>query len=132
MIGFDTNVLVRLIVADDPRQAEQARQFVLDNCSAEDPGFVGCVVLAEAIWVLESAYGMHRDDIVRAVQRLLAAPEFLLQDHSLVRAALYAFERTAVGFTDLLIAETNRANGCKTTVTFDRKAAKFEGFTLIR
>jgi predicted nucleic-acid-binding protein len=87
----------------------------------------GSVVLAETVWVLESAYGMNRNDI--ALARLL--PELLLQDHAPVRAALEAFAKTSVGFTDLLIAEVNRANGCDTTTIFDRKAAKLEGFTRV-
>jgi predicted nucleic-acid-binding protein len=87
------------------------------------------VVSAQTVWVLESAYGMNRNDIALAVVQLLAVPELLLQDHAAVRAALEAFAKTSVGFTDLLIAEVNRANGCDTTTTFDRKAAKLEGFT---
>jgi predicted nucleic-acid-binding protein len=119
MIGFDTNVL-------------QVRQFIQVNCSAENPGFVGSVVLAETVWVLESAYGMNRNDVALALERLLAVPQLLLQDHSRIRAALDAFGKAPVGFTDLLIAEINRANGCDTTATFDRKAAKLRGFTLVR
>jgi predicted nucleic-acid-binding protein len=132
VIGLDTNALVRLLVADDPIQAAQVRNFIERHCSTETPGFIGCVVLAETVWVLESVYGMDRTDIARVVEQLLATPELLLQDHALVRASLDAFAKSSIGFTDMLIAEINRANGCDTTATFDRKAAKFDGFTLVR
>ncbi len=75
---------------------------------------------------------MDRPDIARAVENLLAAPELVLEHRALVRAALDAFAKSSVGFTDLLIAEINRANGCDTTATFDRRAAKSAGFTLVR
>jgi predicted nucleic-acid-binding protein len=36
------------------------------------------------------------------------------------------------GFADLLIDRINRAHGRHTTATFDRKAAKLDGFVLVR
>ncbi len=132
MIGFDTNVLVRLIVADDSEQTPKAQRYIEDNCSELAPGFISNIVLAETVWVLESTYGLNRGDIVQALENILAAARFAVQDPAQVQAALDAFKKTPIGFTDLLIAEINRASGCEVTATFDRKAAKLEGFTLIR
>jgi predicted nucleic-acid-binding protein len=132
MIGFDTNVLVRLIVSDDPEQTVKVRRYIEDNCSDLVPGFISNVVLAETVWVLESTYGLNRSDIARALENILAATRFVVQDLAQVQAALDTFKKTSIGFTDLLILSINRANGCDTTATFDRKAAKLEGFTLVR
>ena len=131
MIGFDANVLVRLIVADDKPQTEKAERFVERHCSAGTPGFINCVVLAEVAWVLESVYGFRRDDVARAIEQLLITPEFLLEDRACVNAALDGFKKSSTGFTDLLIGEINRARGCEATATFDRKTAKIDGFTLV-
>ena len=89
-------------------------------------------MLAETVWVLRTGYRKDRAEIARAIENLLGSRKFLLQDSGLVSAPLRAFGKTSVGFTDVLIAEINRANGCNTTATFDRKAARVEGFTLIR
>jgi predicted nucleic-acid-binding protein len=51
-----------------------------------------------------------------------------LEDAEAVRAALQVFTTHNVDFADVLIAEVNRAHGCKVTATFDRKAAKLAGF----
>ena len=64
MIGIDTNVLLRFLVHDDPKQGEKARQFMTER-TAEDPAYVSAVVLAEVIWFLRqrlnySAVGLHR------------------------------------------------------------------------
>jgi predicted nucleic-acid-binding protein len=50
MPAVDTNVLVRLIVRDDPRQVRAAEAFV------QEGAWVSLLALAETTWVLASAY----------------------------------------------------------------------------
>jgi predicted nucleic acid-binding protein len=50
MRAVDTNVLVRLITRDDPKQVAAAESFVTKGA------WVSHVVLAETLWVLESVY----------------------------------------------------------------------------
>ena len=123
MIGLDTNVLVRLLTGDDAAQRSIARRFISRNCSANNPAFINRVVLIETIWVLESVYDYTREDIAGAVDALLRTVRMLTEDPELVRAALAVY-RGGVDFADALIARSNVAQGCTTTVTFDRKAAK--------
>jgi len=75
MIGLDTNILVRLLVADDPEQTERARKLVSARCTRESPGFINCIVLAELVWVLSGAYGLSRSQIANAVEALLAGED---------------------------------------------------------
>jgi predicted nucleic-acid-binding protein len=128
MIGLDTNVLARLFVDDDPAQARLARQFVADRCTARDPGFVDRVALCEMVWVLTSVHGYGRTAVVNVIEELLASRDILLEDDEAVRAALRTFAARAVDFADALIGQINRARGCEVTATFDRKAAKLDGF----
>ena len=46
MIGLDTNVLVRIFAADNPKQTAIARRF-MQRCSADDPAFVSAMVVVE-------------------------------------------------------------------------------------
>ena len=129
MVGLDTNVVLRLLLGDDPAQQRAALSYVEKACSAEDPGWISAIVTTEIVWVLDRAYNLSRDDIADAIDRLLAVNEFQLEDHEEVRRALAAF-RGGSDFTDALLDERNRAAGCQTTVTFDRDAArKLIGFT---
>jgi predicted nucleic-acid-binding protein len=48
--ALDTNVLVRLVTRDDPRQVAAAEAFVARGA------WVSHVVLVEAVWVLVSVY----------------------------------------------------------------------------
>jgi predicted nucleic-acid-binding protein len=131
MIGLDTNVLVRLLVADDPGQTAKARQFVGRHCSPQSPGFINSVVLAELVWVLDSVYRFSRLEIAAAIEKLLAGGDRIVEHHDEVRAALAEYRAGGIGFTDAIIVHINRACGCAATATFDRKAMKLDGFMRI-
>jgi predicted nucleic-acid-binding protein len=128
MIGLDTNILVRLITADDPEQAEQAVQFLQDRCSSETPGFVNCVAIVELVWVLQAVYRYGREHIVLAIESLLANNSLDVEAREQVAAAVRTYQSTNCDLVDALIGEINRARGCEATATFDRKAAKLEAF----
>ena len=132
MIGIDTNVLLRTIVADDPRQAEVAIAFLEKHCTPESPGFVNSIVLCELVWSLRSTYGVGRKDIAVAIGSVLNNSSLALEDRTEVMAAVQKFRAGATDFPDLLISEINRSCGCSATATFDRKAAKLEGFIAVR
>ena len=128
MIGLDTNILVRLLVEDDAVQMEQARRFMESRCTPESPGFINCVVLAELVWVLESFYRFDRARIAAAIESMIAGRDRVVEYHDDVREALAEFKSTSIDFTDAMIGRINRARGCEATATFDRKAARLEGF----
>jgi predicted nucleic-acid-binding protein len=131
MIGLDTNVIVRLFVDDDPKQAQLARQFVATRCTPDSPGFVDRVALCELVWVLGSAHGYGRMEIADVVEKLLTSNDMVLEDCEWVRVALKTCRMSNVDFADVLIGQVNRARGCEATATFDRRAAKLDGFIRI-
>lgn len=131
MIGIDTSVLVRLLVRDNDAQVRAAERFIAAHCSADDPGFVSRVVIAEVAWVLRDFYEYDRTRVAGAIRALLDVSELELDASDEVHAALREFENSTAGFTDCLIARTNASTGCEYTATFDRKAAKLAGFKLL-
>ena len=128
MIGLDTNVVVRLFVDDDPRQARTARALVAGRCSESDPGFVNRIVLCELVWVLESVHGYGRAKVSGVIAELLASRDILVEDGDLAYSALATFRTTNADFADALIGTVNRQRGCEATATFDRKAARLPAF----
>ena len=131
MIGLDTNVLVRLLVGDDPDQTEQARRFVRRRCTPASPGFINCVVLAELVWVLSASYRYSRTQIAAAIETLLSGPDRVVEALDEVQAALDDYKSGRADLIDSLIVRINRAHGCTATATFDRRAAKLDGFVSI-
>ncbi|MBI2822217.1 MAG: type II toxin-antitoxin system VapC family toxin [Acidobacteria bacterium] len=122
MRAVDTNVLVRLITRDDPRQVASADRFV------EKGAWVSLLALAEATWVLTAVYQRDAAEIATAVEMLLNHGDLTLQDSDAVAAALEIFRaRPAVGFSDCLLLEIARKAGHLPLGTFDRNLSKFEG-----
>jgi predicted nucleic-acid-binding protein len=131
VIGLDTNVLVRYIMRDDAKQVARA-DALIDGLTQQAPGFVSLVVVVEMVWVLESVYAHKSEDIASALQVLLAADTITVESPLAVAAAVRQYADGSVDFADALIACQNRVVGCERTMTFDKRAAKFAGMTLIR
>jgi len=128
MIGIDTNVLVRYLVRDDPAQTERATAVIEGRCSADVPGFVCHVVLAELIWVLARGYGYFKPLVILVLRRLLAAAELKIEEPALAWQALADYEQGGADFADYLIGRGNQAAGCTVTVSFDRRTHPNELF----
>ena len=131
MIGFDTNVLVRYIVQDDPVQADAATRLIESRCTAQTPSYVSVLVLMELVWVLTTAYRYKKSTVAAVIAQILRTAEFMVEDRDTVWAALRTFEARTAEFADCLIASRNHARGCAETYTFDRRAARGRYMTLV-
>lgn len=122
MRAIDTNVLVRLIVRDNHTQVEAAEAFVAPGA------WIPLLVLAEAMWVLDSVYGLTPHELVSVLEILLDHQQLVLEDPGLVVATLERFKKKpALGFFDCLVVEVARGTGHLPLGSFDRNLAKIEG-----
>lgn len=130
MIGLDTNVIVRYMMQDDPRQSQKATRLI-EALSADAPGFVPLVVVIELVWVLTSCYDLKRDQIAAAMGGILRTKEFIVDRAEQIAQALRTYHTGSADFADCLIERGATSAGCEKTVTFDVSAAKSAGMTLI-
>ncbi len=122
MRAVDTNLLVRLIVRDDPKQIEAAETFVAQGA------WVSQLVLAETIWVLDAVHERTAVQLAAAIEMLLNHEHLSIQDADVVERALDAFRaRPALGFSDCLVLEIARKAGHLPLGTFDRGLGRLEG-----
>ncbi len=122
MRAIDTNVLVRLIVRDDPDQVRLAEEFIAKGA------WVSHLVLAETLWVLDAVYERSKRQIATVTEMLLNHKQLTLQDADVVAAALVLYrERPAVNFSDFMVLEIARKAGHQPLGTFDRSLAKTNG-----
>jgi predicted nucleic-acid-binding protein len=122
MRAVDTNVLVRLITRDDPRQTASAENFI------DKGAWVPALVLVEAIRVLGAIYELDSKDQAKAIQMLLDHRELVLDEREIVGAALELFRaRPALGFSDCFVLEAARKAGHLPLGTFDRNLSKVAG-----
>lgn len=126
MRAVDTNLLVRLLVRDDPVQHRMAEAFVAPGA------WVSHLVLVEAVWVLDTVYELDAKRLAKAVEMLLGHQQLVIERGEVVAAALAQFRRKpTLGFSDCLILEVARSAGHGPLGTFDRALARLEGATLV-
>lgn len=128
MIGLDTNALVRLIIEDDAEQAARVRAAVRDAVASGERCFINRVVLVEFVWVMESVFDRSRLEVSRFLDAILSNDDLQVEDRDDAREALDRYRSGPADFSDALIAIGNQGQGCATTLTFDRKAARLPEF----
>jgi predicted nucleic-acid-binding protein len=122
MRAVDTNVLVRLITRDDPRQTASADRFTREGA------WVSTLALAETVRVLATVYQRSPAGLATAIEMLLNHADLVLQDSDAVLAALQLFRsRPALEFSDCLMLQLACKAGHRPLGTFDRGLAKIEG-----
>lgn len=115
MLAVDTNVIVRFLTRDDPRQFAKADALIRDENI-----YVCVTVLLETEWVLRSMYGYTRRRIAEALSDFSALPRVIVEDPTAVAEAL----EWAVGGMDFADAlHLARTRHCNAFVSFDRRLA---------
>lgn len=131
MIALDTNVLVRFLVQDDPRQGRVAADLIA-SLSESHPGYICREVLVELVWVFERAYKMKRTQIAPVIEGILASREFVVETPERVGLALSRYAAGGAGFADRMIWLAGEEAGAGHLVTFDRELATTEGVQLLQ
>jgi len=122
MRAVDTNILVRLLVRDDPEQVRIAESFIAPGA------WVSHLVLAETVWVLDTVYDRTATQLVTSLEMLLNHKQLTIQDAEIVVSAVGHFKkRPALGFSDCLVLEIARKAGHLPLGTFDRNLSRLEG-----
>ena len=121
MRAVDTNVVVRLVTRDEPRQTARAEAFVAKGA------WVSHIVLVEVIWVLDSVFELPHKQLVTAIDMLLNHRDLVLQEPEVVSAALARFRRRPrLGFSDCMVLESARKAGHVPLATFDKDLGKLD------
>ncbi len=129
MIGLDTNVLVRYLTQDDPVQSRKAAEIIERRLTEQNPGFISVVAMVETVWVLDRAYRLAAHKIAAAVERMLQADTFVVENEQEVFTAMIALKE-GHSFADAIIAALGAKAGCSFTLTFDQKALRLPAFKL--
>jgi predicted nucleic-acid-binding protein len=123
MKSFDTNVVVRLVVEDDPDQCERAER-AFRRAIAEGGVFFSTTVLIEVAWVLRVACKQDRATIAGALRNLVDAAGVTVEHDAIVRRAIAEFETGPADFSDYFIRESSREASALPVLTFDERFAR--------
>jgi predicted nucleic-acid-binding protein len=130
MKALDTNILVRFLVRDDERQAKRVLALFREAESTGDTFFIPIAVILELIWVLEAAYDCGRQEILEGIEQLTMMPILQFEQLDVLHRILEDGRACTIDLSDLLIAHSSFAAGCKNVITFDKRASKHRLFVL--
>ncbi len=131
MKSLDTNVIIRFLVNDDVKQGEAVKKLFLKTERDNAVFFISMPVILELLYVLDSVYEFSRKEILDAFNAMILMPILLFENTDTIQKFLFSAEKTKIELEDLLVGIVAREAGCKTTITFDKKASKSEFFELL-
>ena len=128
MRTLDTNVVVRLLIGDDPRQTPIAERAFL-AAIASGGVYLPDVVLAEVAWVLRG-YVLARQTRYELLERLVRSRGVVVDDIDAVIDALEHFRQGGDLADQLILARAARA-GALPVLSFDQRLSRWEGVELL-
>ncbi len=130
MISIDTNVVIRFLTNDEPKQATVAEKLI-----SSQPCSIALTVFLEAEWVLRALMGYARENVARAFHDLVTMNNIIVPHYAALMLALHAYEQ-GMDFADALhVAQTQEG---ESFATFDKDFAKrapkagFKNVTLLK
>ena len=128
MRTLDTNVVVRLLIGDDPQQTPIAERAFLEAI-ASGGVYLPDVVLAEVAWVLRG-YDLERSERYALLERLVRTRGVVVDDIDAVIEALDLF-RQGGDLADQLILARAASAGALPVLSFDKRFAEQQGVELL-
>lgn len=103
MTIIDTNIIIRIIVQDNPTLTEKALQIVeTDEC------YVSTMVVAESIFTLQHHYGFDKKDMIK-LRDFLMFSGLVVEDKWTVLKTLEDYSRENIEFVDLYLLHKTKS-----------------------
>jgi predicted nucleic-acid-binding protein len=119
MVIFDTNAILRYILQDNPKMADEVeQQFLNETC------FIPAEVVAETVYVLSKVYGVERNTVAKTLTAISGICNISFDRKNIVLHALRIYASSSFDFVDcLLIGYVKEDN--YSLFTFDKKIRIF-------
>ena len=131
MIGLDTNVVLRLLLSDDPAQKMRAAKFIQQAKRLDTRIIITLAVVLEMEWVLRSSAKMNKAQTMSVFDLLLESYDVEIENEKVLEEALHIYASAAADFAECLFLAQYQRMGCDSMMTFDAKAARMTGVELV-
>ena len=131
MLGLDTNVIARLVLADDPVQTEQARAAIAQAQAEDETIVLALATVLELEWVLRSRAKLDKTQVLLVFKKLLETQDLQIENEQALEQAIYVYENGPADFPECLFCARYQRMGCRAMLTFDAKAARLGGVELV-
>lgn len=112
----DTNILVRHLTGDPPKMAARATAFL----ASEPELYLADLIVAEAVYVLESFYKASREQVATAMRSLVAMRAVITVDPTLLLRAIEVYEVDRLDFAEAYLVACAESTGIGRVASFDR------------
>jgi predicted nucleic-acid-binding protein len=117
---IDANILLRLFLEDDQRQAEAVEKLLRGAFQDKKKLFVSDLTIAEVVWILEKKKSMPPDVISRILQSALEDERLHFEHQQRLLTALAWYGSRKVDFIDAYQAALVQEKKLEAVVSFDR------------
>ena len=131
MLGLDTNVILRLLLDDDPAQKKRVSRAIERAKTEGLPVMLALAVVLELEWVLRSSANMTKAQVLGIFRLLLESYDVQIENEKVLEEAIHTYQHATVDFAECLFLAQYQRMGCQTMLTFDAKAARLEGVSLV-
>jgi len=129
--SVDTNILVRLVTQDDARQARAVDRLMARCANEGQLLWVPVTVVLELEWVLRTRASLAKAQFIQTMNALLSLVELSFESENAVEQALSDYQEGNADFGECLHVALARARQALPFWTFDRKAAKVDGASVL-
>jgi len=120
---LDTNILLRLLLDDDPAQVRAVERFIRSSLRIKDELYVSDLSVAEMIWVLEGQ-DIPPTSIAQAIREILQKEGIHFEHRQRLMTAISLYESYRVDFIDAYQAALVQEKHFQAIVSFDRDYAR--------
>lgn len=131
MIGLDTNVIARIVLADDAVQTRQALAVLARAQAAGETVVLSLATVLELEWVLRGVAKIAKSRVLLVFKQLLETEDLQIQDEQILEQAIYTYESNKSDFAECLFWAQYQRMGCRAMLTFDAVAARMGGVDLV-
>ena len=116
----DTNILIRHLTGDPPKQARQATAFL----AAAEELLLADLIVAETVYVLESFCEVPRNRVADLVRAVIAFPPVTVVDEALLLRALEVYEVNRLDFAEAYLVACAEVSGVGAVASFNRAVSR--------
>ena len=121
MIFVDTNYFVRIFVADEEKQTEQAMNLFQQAEAGNVKLMTLSHILFELAWTLSRHYKVPQIGILERSEAIMAMPNLFVPDREIVNETLARAKLTGSDFADSYIITAAERAGSDSVATFNVK-----------
>jgi len=119
----DTNIFLRFLLKDNPRQYVQARAVFARVKEKKIELIIPQIVIFEIAFALDKYYGFPKQKIIEGLQTIIAGSDTNIEDHQVFKKALDIYNQRNISFVDCFLDAYSKEHDAE-IFTFDKNLKK--------